>query len=129
VALVPSSPEAKCSPIRSPRDEAAVAAAVFWGTAVRIGGEDTGDRRKRYVEFEVQAVWKGPSQSLFRVHTPRDPLPEWAYHFELGKSYLVYAFLDPGTGVYRTTGCSRTCVADRCMEDLSELGEPAQRVE
>jgi len=75
------------------------------------------------VEFQVDRVWKGPSEKTIKVTTVSDE-GACGYGFEMGKTYLVYSYEieDNDPLVLKVSLCSRTAPIADASEDLSELG-------
>jgi hypothetical protein len=105
---------------------------IFFGLASFLGISESGDlgNEDEFVEFSVEAIWKGPVQRRLRVHnTDGDPL--CAFRFKLGARYLVYALHEdvPFSNRYRTSACARTTGASSALPDLAILGTPNERLD
>ena len=105
---------------------------IFFGLASFLGISESGDlgNEDEFVEFSVEAIWKGPVQRRLRVYnTDGDPL--CAFRFKLGARYLVYARHEdiPFSNRYRTSACMRTAGASQALPDLAILGTPKERLE
>jgi len=108
---------------------------VFKGTAVAIEpGEDSWFERfpnyvTRETRFKVISVLKGaqPGDTLRFRHYDEDPNPQGCmfqpqiYHFEIGRSYIVFAKRHDRTGVFRQLWKHHTIKMDqgvlRCLDD------------
>ena len=118
-----------CSCIMQSTNEALEdSVAVFSGKVTKITEEDPtlpmiSSADPVTVEFQVDRVWKGPSEKTIKVTTPSDE-GTCGYGFEMGKTYLVYSYEtqvdDPL--VLKVSLCSRTAPIADASEDLSELG-------
>ena len=107
----------KCAVPGSPSEELEQSAAVFEGRVVSVQEpEDNDIKGSNLVVFEVNAVWKGPSQQEARLQTNRTR-ESCGFAFVEGESYLVYSH--DGAGV---NTCSRTRLLSEAAEDLSQLG-------
>ena len=105
---------------------------IFFGQASFFGIAESGDlgNEDEFVEFSVEALWKGPMQRRLRVHnTEGDPL--CTFRFKLGARYLVFASHEdlPFSNRYRTSACARTAGASHALPDLAILGTPIERLE
>jgi hypothetical protein len=110
---------------------------IFFGTVNRLHrGTGLNAKARRFWEFEVEGVWKGPAQPLIRIYAhdanaPQDTDDAVAVDscdkkFEMGTSYIVYAYLRKGApNRYRVNRCSRTTTAARSLRDIGFLGRPA----
>src|SRR5262245_11389629 len=127
----------KCDPSASYERRYQDSDLVFFGVAATFHRSSDSDLRpfgssEDYWEFEVEGVWKGPSQDQLRVylHAPN----VWSdcdlpfEFFEQHQNYLVYADTDPGyPNRYRTGSCSGTVTASKARADISLLGNPKRR--
>jgi hypothetical protein len=99
--------------------------AIFMGTAVRVaeGAATVGPTREKFKEFtfEVTTIWKGAAQPEINVRVYSS---DCAYHFESGKTYLVYAQQLPSPdAALVTTNCARNRELASAGEDLAVLGQ------
>jgi hypothetical protein len=114
-----------CAPPPPPAAALAEATAVFAGTVINIeveDGEIFSSADPVAVTFEVATVWKGPVQQTLLVTTARDSA-SCGYSFEVGQSYLVYAY--DAEDALQTGLCSRTTDLSSASDDLAVLGEGA----
>lgn len=122
------SPPCECDKRLSPAQAFERASLVFFGqpNGFYHGG---GARREwqQYWEFDVEGVWKGPAQPHIRIYASGEDGPNSCdEQFEVGKRYLVYAYLEEKfPNRYRVSTCSRTTTAERSIRDLTFLGRPA----
>jgi hypothetical protein len=68
----------------------------------------------------VDRIWKGAHCGTVTVQTASDSAA-CGYSFEVGRTYLVYAFKEGGLS---TNICTRTRVIEEASEDLAALGAP-----
>jgi hypothetical protein len=113
-----------CMPPGTPLETLAAATAVFAGEVLGIeapgpvnGVISSADPVK--ITFQVQTVWKGPVQTVLTLTTPRDDA-SCGYRFEIGRSYLVYAFGHESD--LETHLCTRNAPFAEAAGDLSALG-------
>lgn len=119
-----TAPTSACSCIRPPEAPIALAAstAVFLGkvTAIERG------KNSLQVTIEVDRAWKGITTKTVNISTAENGAA-CGYHFEIGKSYLIYAHGDkPKEGEQpklSTNICTRTCHIDQAADDLKAIGE------
>jgi len=101
--------------------------AIFSGTVTKITESHptwpiTSSADPVTVEFQVDRVWKGPSEKTIKVKTPSSGA-SCGYGFEMGKTYLVYSHdIQEEPPVQRVSLCSRTAPISDASEDLDELG-------
>jgi len=119
-----AAPASACSCLRPPEAPVALAGstAVFLGKVTAIERGKTGLQ----ITIEVDRAWKGIATKTVSLNTaPDDGM--CGYHFEIGKSYLVYANGDkPKEGEQpklSTNICTRTCHIDQAGDDLKAIGE------
>ena len=117
VAALHGSGFADCGPNPPPEVESRQAAAVFVG---RVAAESRQGDWHIY-EFEAEFAWKGVSGRRVLVLSD-DPGCARGCHFEVGRSYLVYAHSGPDGLVAHD--CSRTAELAAAGEDLAALGRP-----
>ena len=114
-----------CNAKPPPRKALEKAATVFMGRVVmgrvvkRRLDKEAEMREMREFLFEVSGVWKGPASKRIFVLTRMDSAA-CGFDFELGESYLVYAYGDATQFV--TNICTRTCHQGMASDDLSQLG-------
>lgn len=118
-----------CAGTISAKVELAKKHAVFAGQVTKIEKLDGG---LLSVTLDVATVWKGVATKEVVVQTMGDE-EACGFHFELGKSYLVYAYLTGDEGAkdrrLATNRCTRTrLLDDRAMLDVAELGPPDKRM-
>jgi hypothetical protein len=104
---------------------------VFSGKVlnIRVEGQDGPEDESWYRVnvFQVGSVWKGMAQSEISIATAGNPFSSCDTSFEVGQSYLVYAFQsDNYTEPYAFGGCSRTTALEYAQEDLKTLGKGKQ---
>ena len=114
-----------CAPPPPPKTALAQSHAVFVGKVTKIDG---GEGRSVSVTLEATTTWKGVAEKNVVVQTASDSAA-CGFTFEVGKSYLVYAYLTGEEGAkdraLATNICTRThLVDDRAKEDIAELGPP-----
>ncbi len=80
--------------------------AVFSGEVVEVK-ESATDQYSLIVRFKVAKSWKGELSREITIRTAKDSAM-CGYNFEIGKTYLVYAFGKKDT--LSTTNCSRTAI-------------------
>lgn len=80
--------------------------AVFSGEVVEIRESPT-EQYSFIVKFKVAKSWKGESGREITINTAKDSAI-CGYNFEIGKTYLVYAFGKNENLL--TTNCSRTAL-------------------
>jgi len=118
-----------CSCIIESSDEALEnSVAVFSGKVTKITEDQPtwpiiSSAESVIVEFQVDRVWKGPSEKTIKVTTASDE-GTCGYGFEMGKTYLVYSYEieDNDPLVLKVSLCSKTSPIADASEDLSELG-------
>lgn len=122
LAIVPAGVSAcSCAHTPSPAEATEKADAVFAGEVIGISDEkDATGFVSKTVHIQVNSVWKGPSQAVFKIATGAGG-GDCGYDFTLGKSYLVYAYKKGE--IYSTNICSRTQLIEQAGEDLSVLGK------
>ena len=106
-----------CASSGSPKEALARADAVFAGkaTAVQVLTNTNSSNDPVTVRFDVNRVWKGPSEDTIVITTERSGI-SCGYEFKEGRRYLVYAR-------YGETGlCTRTRPAALAPRDFAELG-------
>jgi hypothetical protein len=89
---------------------------------------DGGKGRDVSVTLEVTTTWKGIAEKNVVVHTASDSAA-CGFNFEVGESYLVYAYRTGEEGAkdrtLATNICTRTRLAgDGAKDDIAELGPP-----
>jgi len=102
------------------------AQAVFSGTVlkIKIRKPSQGDRNPPVeVTFKVLSVWKGIKTEKAIVLTENDFSGGCCKNFEVGKSYLVYAYDWNDIGGLGTNQCTRTKEMSDAERDLRVLGE------
>jgi hypothetical protein len=93
-------------------------------SSIVFSGKAT-ERTVEYLKFEVEQIWKGKKQNeIFftsRNYTNSTDgfLDSCAFNFELGKSYLVYAYLERGK--FEVSKCGRTQIHSDAAKDIEEL--------
>jgi hypothetical protein len=114
-----------CAPLPPPQEARDQATAVFTGTVVSITPDATGNYN--LVRFQLDRVWKGAKCRELVVSTGLSDL-NCGYTFQVGQTYLVYAYEDNSVRGARlnTNLCSRTRPVAEANEDLSALGEPTE---
>jgi hypothetical protein len=120
----------------SVREEFRIATAVFSGRVVseeyRSVKESTEDQQEGsevlIVRLSVDRYWKGNGDKEVEMYTTVTKLPggliqSYAedFHFEMGESYLVYAYGPPDK--LRTDVCKRTAKLELARDDLRRLGK------
>jgi hypothetical protein len=80
------------------------------------------------VRLHVEKGWKGVDQTEIIVLTNAGGSPSCGFNFQVGKLYLVYAYLsnETGTEQFHTSTCSRTVSLSSAQSDLEQLGQPYQ---
>lgn len=106
-----------CLPPPPPARAVAEAAAVFVGQVISF--EEFPAQYERLARFSVQRAWKGLSGEVDSIYTPFSEA-SCGYDFEVGETYLVYAFIDE-RGRMMTHLCSRTRPASFAQTDLNYL--------
>jgi hypothetical protein len=105
---------------------------VFSGQVIDIES-NTGLTNKRYalkVKIKVDKFWKGGSPETFIVQTGAGG-GDCGFPFELGESYLIYAYGSAKDDSIGTGICSRTKNIAQADEDLKILGKgktPIKRI-
>lgn len=94
--------------------------AVFVGKVLTV--ELPGNSLSTIVTFEVQSVWRGPRTGKLTISTGRGG-GDCGYIFEVGATYLVYAYGDGKTHL-STNICQRTAAYQNDLIDLKYLGKP-----
>jgi hypothetical protein len=119
-----------CGPPDTVRERLADSDAVFTGKVVGID-EDIFLRRPGWtaVRFDVTAIWKGPNQPQLVIYAgySNDTGSMCEGKFQLGESYLVYAFKDKNVGVLDAGLGICSSYTGRLVDkeqDLRELGLP-----
>jgi hypothetical protein len=117
----------QCEPPKPPCEAASETDAVFVGTVVGTDpfwlprllfkGEDAGPKRYRFRIDE--AFWGIDSDEV--VVGMDGFFAGCGFFFGGGQKYLVYAWRQDSSGLFRTSGCSRTQLAERATEDLDYL--------
>ena len=130
---VGAEPVCECDAPAKPTVARETADLVFFGRASFVGeavADESGSPIEEFMEFSVEGVWKGPAQKRLRVYT-KTAEPHCAFDFEVGRSYLVYAFRDPApySNHFRSSACSRTRRSSHALPDLAILGTPPHRFE
>ena len=117
VAILVGPVLADCAPNPTPAVACRQAAAVFVGRVASAGNHG----EWRAYEFDAEFAWKGVAGRRCTVlsSTPGCGL---GCHFEVGRSYLVYA--ESGSNGLVAHNCSRTVQLAAAGEDLAALGRP-----
>lgn len=121
----------ECDPTRPVSEELEYSAAVFIGTVERVNvpqWDGTGPipGSQEYF-FRVSRSWK--EMKTGSVSVTIRPLSDCAYTFLVGKTYLVYAAMEPQSRKLLATNCSRTVSIEEADDDLAELPEPLHEFE
>lgn len=80
------------------------------------------------VRVAVETVWKGELGGAATILTGMGG-GDCGYSFERARSYLVYAGIDPETGIVGTSICSPTKPLDQADEDIAVLDTLAEPYE
>ena len=122
--LVHPEPSYACSCVvpGPPSEELANSAVVFKGRVLSVrefdpGGDTWSSVDPTTIEFDVQAVWKGPVYQTMYLTTPRSDA-SCGFTFLEGVTYVVYSH-DGST----VSLCSRTARLSEATDDLAVLGE------
>jgi hypothetical protein len=130
-ALLCATPAFACSCLQpgSPKAELENADAVFLGTVSAVEPLAGGPFPRLEVTLRLLAVWKGvPEGEEVTLGTAADGAA-CGYGFEMGKTYVVYAYGGDEGEELTTSLCTRNASKDEATEDLAALGEPLRRVE
>ena len=95
------------------------ARAVFSGKVLEV--KDDPQALSVVVRLRVERVWKGSPRGEVRLVTGRGG-GDCGYRFEVGGSYLVYAY-GSGAGGLGTNICQRTARLSEAAKDLQVLGK------
>ena len=95
------------------------ARAVFSGKVLEV--TDDPQALSVVVRLRVERVWKGSPGREVRLVTGRGG-GDCGYSFEVGGSYLVYAY-ESGAGGLGTNICQRTARLSEAAKDLQVLGK------
>lgn len=106
-----------CAPLPGPKEAAEGADAVFTATVTSIEVHQI----NRKVHLRVAGTWKGAQCGELTLTTGRNDA-DCGFDFEEGKSYLVYAYGEPGK--LATGLCTRTQQLSKAEKDLAALGKP-----
>ena len=112
-----------CAPPDSPSEELTRSAAVFSGKVIDIreykdpNSTTISSTDPTTVVFEVDTVWKGPSNATVYFTTPRSEA-SCGFSFAEGEEYIVYSRNGSSVSL-----CSRTNTLSQAQVDLEELGE------
>ena len=93
--------------------------AVFSGRVLEV--KDDPEAFGVLVKLRVERYWKGSPPSEVRLSTGRGG-GDCGYRFEVGGSYLVYAY-GSGAGGLGTNICQRTARLSEAAKDLQVLGK------
>ena len=96
------------------------AKAVFVGKVVTV--ESPPNAHYRMVTLEIQSGWKGPSTDRLVIMTGQGG-GDCGYAFEVGETYLVYAY-QYNKSYLGTNICQRTKPVGGASSDLEYLGKP-----
>jgi len=96
------------------------AEAVFVGKVLSV--ESPADMLYKKITLEVRDEWKGANVQKVTILTGRGG-GDCGYEFEVGGTYLVYAYGDNHTYL-GTNICQRTAVYQNDLADLKFLGKP-----
>ena len=110
-----------------PAAAAARSAAVFSGEAIAMKTVKQGGERSIAVLIEVDTAWKGMDQSQAIVYTD---LSSCQFEFQMGSSYLLYAYENQGD--LRVINCGRSGELQHVLADVNSLGEgkaPGRKVD
>ncbi|ULL18097.1 hypothetical protein DVH26_28720 [Paenibacillus sp. H1-7] len=119
-----------CAYEKDPLKALDMAGVVFAGQVLDIRQNVHEDRKKgeiydhRYVvRFQVQQSWKGTDQTEFVVMTSAGGDTACGFDFQLGESYLVYAYQTNNANAveWHTSTCSRTKLLAAASDDLAKL--------
>jgi len=118
-----------CATKPSPEGALRNAAIVFSGRVVmgrvvkrRLDGKAEESEMREFL-FEVTKIWKGPVPRRVFVLTAMN-LAACGFDFDLGESYLVYAYGEPTQ--FGTNHCTRTCHEAAAGDDMKQLGAPTK---
>jgi hypothetical protein len=106
-----------CAPLPEPKGAAEGADAVFIATVTSIDVHQI----NREVHLKVASAWKGAKCGELVLTTGLNDA-DCGFAFQEGKSYLVYAYGEPGK--LATGLCTRTRPLSKADEDLAALGKP-----
>jgi hypothetical protein len=127
--LVATGIACSCATKPPPKEALQKAAIVFSGRVVmgrvvkrRLDNKPE-EREMREFLFEVDNIWKGPVPKRVFVLT-RMGGGDCGYDFEIGHTYLVYAYGDDTQ--FGTNICTRTCHEDAAGDDIKQLGAPTK---
>lgn len=125
LAAAPAAFACSCAPPPPPQEARDQAAAVLAGKVLEITTETQPGLPvgRRTVRLQVEKIWKGAACGEMTVTTGLGDA-DCGFSFEVGKSYLIYAFQE--NGGLATNICTRTAPLDQAAEDLAALGAPAQ---
>ena len=125
LAAVPAAFACSCAPPPPPGEARDQADAVLAGTVLEITTETQPGLPvgRRTVRLQIEKIWKGQDCGELTLTTGLGDA-DCGYGFEVGKSYLIYAFQE--NGGLATNICTRTAKVDQAAEDLAVLGAPAR---
>ena len=123
-----------CKPLLPPSEAIEKADAVFTGEAVEIRlikewdsyGDEIHFTPSLYTRFEILGVWKGVDRQSVWIRT-NPSIASCGSVFEVGRSYLVYAYWSEEHDVLSTGLCTRTArfSSERTPEDFAALPKPS----
>jgi hypothetical protein len=94
--------------------------AVFLGAVMEREQESTARGTVWRTKFAVERYWKGAKGNETTIYTSLD---DCASSFEVGKKYLVFAFLEKKSKHLETDSCMGTGRLEMVKEDLKKLGK------
>jgi hypothetical protein len=125
LGAAPAAFACSCAPPPPPREARDQADAVLTAKVLEITTESQPGLPvgRRTVRAQVEKIWKGQTCGELTVTTGLGDA-DCGYAFEVGKTYLIYAFLE--NGGLATNICTRTAAVEQAAEDLAALGAPAR---
>lgn len=131
LALAAAPPASACSCIQPgpPEVEMESSDAVFVGQVLAVEAAPQEGELKSFlvwnqVTFLLERVWKGLPEAETAVVRTAAESAACGYEFEVGETYLVYAYAAEEGGELTTNLCTRNAPRERAGEDLAALGEP-----
>ena len=117
----------ECKPDLSVAEHYSNAEAVFFGVAESVNHNSKYDTKRKFWEFAIQGIWKGPDQPRIRIYAydPDGVQNSCDPHFKIGESYLIFARTLPGyPGRFQAGLCSGTVAGAGSLRALRVIGRP-----
>ncbi len=97
---------------------------VFSGevTNIKISGQEYNELQE--ITIKTIQYWKPfsfPESVNLNLYSLKDSGANCGYNFQVGKKYIVYAYLDSETGKLSTTSCMGTSILTEETDEISEL--------